>query len=233
MKRLIPLLMLTALFAPAQAQNQGCGANNPRCLVPTAPYGTNNSQAASTAFVQGALDGSSFGNVSGPGSSTNGYVATWNGTGGTQLNSTPPLQIYGTQSANQIFGGPASGSATYPSFRSLTANDLPASTALIIWPSAHALVGNTTAPALTSCGTSPSISGTDVAATVTMGTGSPTGCTITFNTAFTSAPHCTVTWHGTPLTTQTYAVTNTALTLAQQATSSDIVDYQCIGPNGG
>jgi hypothetical protein len=50
--------------------------------------------------------------------------------------------------------------------------------------------GSTTAPALTSCGTSPAIIGTDLAGTVTMGTGTPTGCVITFNSAKTAAPHC-------------------------------------------
>src|SRR5947209_1683614 len=41
---------------------------------------------------------------------------------------------------------------------------------------AHVGSAQTTAPALTSCGTSPSIVGTDFAGTVTMGTGTPTGC---------------------------------------------------------
>jgi hypothetical protein len=53
-------------------------------------------------------------------------------------------------------------------------------------------VGSGTAPALTSCGTSPAIVGTDVAGTVTMGTGTPTGCVITFNVAYIAAPHCIV-----------------------------------------
>lgn len=34
------------------AHAQGCGPQNPNCIVPTAPFGTNNNQAASTAFVQ-------------------------------------------------------------------------------------------------------------------------------------------------------------------------------------
>jgi hypothetical protein len=33
------------------AQAQGCGNNNPNCIVPTAPLNTNNQQAASTAWV--------------------------------------------------------------------------------------------------------------------------------------------------------------------------------------
>jgi hypothetical protein len=84
------------------------------------------------------------------------------------------------------------------------------------------------APALTSCGTSPAISGSDLAGTVTMGTGAPTGCVITFAVAYSSAPHCVVTWRATPLATQSYAVSTTAITLTQVATSSNVVDYVCM-----
>lgn len=41
--------------APSQAVAQGCGQANPNCIVPTAPPGTSNNQAASTAFVQTAI----------------------------------------------------------------------------------------------------------------------------------------------------------------------------------
>lgn len=46
------LVALSLLFAPLAAHAQGCGPSNPSCIVPTAPVGTNNNQAASTAFVQ-------------------------------------------------------------------------------------------------------------------------------------------------------------------------------------
>jgi len=82
------------------------------------------------------------------------------------------------------------------------------------------------APALTSCGTSPSISGDDEMGEVTMGTGTPTGCVITFATAFASAPKCVVTWQAN-LASMGYTTTTTALTLTQTATSSNVVDYYC------
>jgi hypothetical protein len=44
------ILALLALEIPAAAQ--GCGPANPNCIVPTAPVGTSNNQAASTQFVQ-------------------------------------------------------------------------------------------------------------------------------------------------------------------------------------
>lgn len=47
------ILTLAFLIIPTvMAAAQGCGPINPNCIVPTAPVGTNNNQAASTAFVQ-------------------------------------------------------------------------------------------------------------------------------------------------------------------------------------
>lgn len=94
------------------------------------------------------------------------------------------------------------------------------------------LNGDGAAPALTTCGTSPAIVGHDMAGKVTMGTGSPTGCIITFNRVWLVAPACVVIWAGTPLAAQNYTVTTTAITLVQTGTSSNIVFYHCIGtPN--
>jgi hypothetical protein len=122
--------LLLALIGSAMAQ--GCGPSNPNCIVPTAPFGTNNNQAASTAFVQQAIAGSGAGNVGGPGASTVGHIATWNNTLGTLLADTPALQIFGTASANDVLAGPTSGSKGYPSFRALTPADIPIDNSTII-----------------------------------------------------------------------------------------------------
>lgn len=53
---LIAGALLLCGIAPAAAQ--GCGGTNPNCVVPTAPPGTSNNQAASTAFVQNSGTGS-------------------------------------------------------------------------------------------------------------------------------------------------------------------------------
>lgn len=95
----------------------------------------------------------------------------------------------------------------------------------------HELVG-TAAPSLSLCGTSPAISGSDVAGEITMGTGTPTSCTLTFNVAYTSAPYCTVTWQSN-LATMQYAVAADTLVLTQTATSSNKVNYHCLGQSGG
>lgn len=88
-------------------------------------------------------------------------------------------------------------------------------------------------PALTTCGTTPAIVGGDTAGTVTMGTGAPTGCVITFSTPYVAAPFCVVVWQGTPLAAQNYTVSATAITTVQTGTSSNIIDYVCIARSGG
>lgn len=85
-----------------------------------------------------------------------------------------------------------------------------------------------TAPALTSCGSGPTISGSDTKGLVTVGTGA-TGCTITFNAAFTATPACTVTSQG--AITFTYTVSTTAITAANAGIgdlSSTLLNYTCI-----
>lgn len=97
----------------------------------------------------------------------------------------------------------------------------------------HLATGQTTAPALTSCGGgTPAITGTDTAGIVTMGT-SATGCVITFNVAYTAAPYCVVTWIATPLASQSYVTAAATITTTQTSTSSNKLQYVCIGQNGG
>ena len=88
-------------------------------------------------------------------------------------------------------------------------------------------LGTTTAPVLT-CGTSPTIVGNDMAGTVTVGTASPTGCTITFNTAKSVAPACAVTSQS-QLASFAYTISTTAVTVTQTATSSNKINYVCMG----
>lgn len=52
------LALVLSLFAAEPAVAQGCGPQNPNCIVPTAPVGTSNNQAASTEFVNTAIGGS-------------------------------------------------------------------------------------------------------------------------------------------------------------------------------
>lgn len=86
------------------------------------------------------------------------------------------------------------------------------------------------APTISGCGTGPSVNGNNQAAEVTMGTGSPTGCTITFatETGYSAPPICVVTWK-VNLASMQYTVSQTAIVLIQTATSSNKVNYICWG----
>jgi hypothetical protein len=89
-----------------------------------------------------------------------------------------------------------------------------------------------TASSVTNCGTSPTILGTDIAGQVTMGTGSPTTCTILFASAYVKAPFCSVDWQ-TNLGLFTFASTTNTIGLTQTSNSSSVVNFICIGQPGG
>jgi hypothetical protein len=84
------------------------------------------------------------------------------------------------------------------------------------------------APTLSACGTSPTITGTDNAGKITIGTGTVTSCTATFRTAFASAPACVVNGDNSAVT---YANTTstTVLTITSSADmNSDVLSYICL-----
>ena len=85
-----------------------------------------------------------------------------------------------------------------------------------------------TAPTLSSCGTTPSITGTDLGGKVTIGTGATTSCTVTFAAAFAAAPACVVT--GDVPANQPGGTTSTsALTITSVLDmASDVIMYVCI-----
>lgn len=84
-------------------------------------------------------------------------------------------------------------------------------------------------PALSSCGTSPSIVGSDFAGQVTIGTTVTTSCTVTFDAPMDAAPACVVTGDNTAVG---YAATTTtaAMTITSSADmDSDVISFICIG----
>lgn len=88
------------------------------------------------------------------------------------------------------------------------------------------------APSIGSAGSSPGVIGSDSDGVITMGTGSPTGGVLTFAQSYLNAPFCVVTWQ-TNLASMIYTVSAAAITITQTATSSNKINYHCVGQSGG
>lgn len=84
-----------------------------------------------------------------------------------------------------------------------------------------------TAPAVSACGTSPSIAGSDTAGKVTAGTGAVTTCTLTFATAYGVAPAC---YSNNETTAQVMRAVSTTTTLVIDGAdfTSDVISYMCV-----
>ena len=94
----------------------------------------------------------------------------------------------------------------------------------------HTMASSTFTPVLSACGTTPTLSAqsSDVYGLITLGT-TATGCVLTFGRPYANAPVCSVDWQATPLASQSWTVTATALTIVQTSTTNDKVDYMCFG----
>ncbi len=85
------------------------------------------------------------------------------------------------------------------------------------------------APVITSCGTSPSaVTGSDLAGKVTVGTATPTACTITFSAAFSAAPVCIVSSNP-QVAAFSWTVSTTAIVVTQTGTTSNVIQWICMG----
>ncbi len=84
-----------------------------------------------------------------------------------------------------------------------------------------------TAPTLSSCGTSPSIVGTDMAFTITGGA-TASACTATFAVAKSKTPVCVVSPQYST-TTNSYTVSATAVTFSDAALGTNKIDVLCVG----
>lgn len=86
-----------------------------------------------------------------------------------------------------------------------------------------------TGPAVTSCGTNPSIVGNNSAFTVTVG-GTTTGCTVGFSQTFVNAPTCVATERTGSITNAfSYTVSKVGMTFSQTALGGAVIDAVCIG----
>jgi len=99
------------------------------------------------------------------------------------------------------------------------------------------LLGPAAPTCSSNCGTSPSVSGSDSAMVVTMGSGVPTsGWVVTFNGTWAAAPSCTVTSAKTGMVVGKIAIavvtTTTAMTVTTNGTApaaADVYAVQCFG----
>jgi hypothetical protein len=89
-------------------------------------------------------------------------------------------------------------------------------------------------PAISACGTGPTVDGksNNKSGTVTVGTGTPASCTITFaGTGYASWNHCRVTSQKgqTAVANFGYSYTLTAITVTATSLLTDVIDYDCDG----
>lgn len=88
-----------------------------------------------------------------------------------------------------------------------------------------------TAPVVSSCGVSPSITGNDSTGAVTVGTGGiVSSCTVTFNSSWVNAPHCFLNDQSEIVSVKATTGT-TVLTIAKTTpfAASSVIDYFCVG----
>lgn len=109
-------------------------------------------------------------------------------------------------------------------------------TDVINWDSAgHVLLAGIAAPIVSSCGTAPSVAaGSDNAGDITMGTTSPTTCTLTFAAAYTNVPHCFAVNRTSQFVLIAQATTTTLTIVGtnsggKMANPLDVIDYVCLG----
>ncbi len=89
------------------------------------------------------------------------------------------------------------------------------------------LTGSSTSPVLSSCGTSPTMKGSDSHGTVTAGA-TATGCTVTFTAAYATDPVCTVVPQtGSVVNTFTYTHSTTNIVVTETGLGGNKFDYMC------
>lgn len=83
---------------------------------------------------------------------------------------------------------------------------------------------NQTPPSITGTGT-PTVAGTDFAATITMGAAATTA-TVLFGRAYVTAPTCILGWQAV-LAAETYTLSTTGITITQTGATADKIGYFC------
>lgn len=84
-------------------------------------------------------------------------------------------------------------------------------------------------PVLSSCGTTPTITGSDMAGKVVIGSGIISSCTITFNASWTNAPACVANNETAILLVRAVSTQTTVVLSVATTFQSDTVSYMCLG----
>jgi hypothetical protein len=99
----------------------------------------------------------------------------------------------------------------------------------IYFPGKLYVTNNQTAPTLQTCGTSPSVAGTDSAGQVVEGSGAVTSCAITFSRAWAATPYCFAQSTSQPTPVGMVATPN-GITFTHVSSSVSMpINYFCIG----
>lgn len=102
----------------------------------------------------------------------------------------------------------------------------------ILWiNNAGNLISSGTTTTVSSCGTSPSVAGNNIAGQITVGGGVVTSCTLTFaNGGFLAPPICVATDNSTTVSVSNGAISNTAAVFNTSATlGGGLINYICMG----
>lgn len=122
-------------------------------------------------------------------------------------------------------------SSSTPLFVIASSTPTATTTAFMVTAAGH-VIASSTSPVLSSCGTSPSMVGSDAWGTVTTGA-TASGCTVTFQIAYTAAPSCVVTARtGSVANTFSYTISTTALTVTETGLGGGLFDYNCAATSG-
>ncbi len=84
-------------------------------------------------------------------------------------------------------------------------------------------------PSVGTCGTTPSVVGSDNAGKITTGSSATTACTLTFGTVFAVAPACMLSTTVTNAGPLFIATTTTTAVLNYASATSAVISYICIG----
>lgn len=164
------------------------------------------------------------------------------------FNSTGSISVYGPQNITQTIGSnslsvssSASGNfmmsvsstpATNPTDFLLSISSANGALAFGVQNNSHVISSGTT-PSMGSCGTSPSVDGTDNAGIITVGAGIVTSCALNFSSTYTRPPICTISTNSTAVTADITSITGTVATFGFSATlAGGTVWYICVGNKG-